>query len=63
MDSCIVLRTGLLKDGVLHVQAGAGIVADSEPAYEQRECEAKAGALIAAAREAVRIACAPGFGQ
>jgi len=63
MDSCIVLRTGLLKDGVLHVQAGAGIVADSEPAYEQRECEAKAGALISAAREAVRIACAPGFGQ
>lgn len=63
MDSCIVLRTGLLKDGVLHVQAGAGIVADSDPAYEQRECEAKAGALIAAAREAVAIAEAPGFGQ
>lgn len=63
MDSCIVLRTGLLKDGVLNVQAGAGIVADSEPAYEQRECEAKAGALIAAAREAIKIACAPGFGQ
>jgi anthranilate synthase component 1 len=63
MDSCIVLRTGLLKDGVLHIQAGAGIVADSEPAYEQRECEAKAGALIAAAREAVAIAREPGFGQ
>jgi anthranilate synthase component 1 len=63
MDSCIVLRTGLLKDGVLNVQAGAGIVADSEPAYEQRECEAKAGALIAAAREAIKIARAPGFGQ
>jgi anthranilate synthase component 1 len=45
------------------VQAGAGIVADSEPAYEQRECEAKAGALIAAAREAIKIARAPGFGQ
>jgi anthranilate synthase component 1 len=63
MDSCIVLRTGLLKDGVLHVQAGAGIVADSDPTSEQRECEAKAGALIAAAREAVAIAEAPGFGQ
>ncbi len=63
VDSCIVLRTGVVKDGVLHVQAGAGIVADSEPDYEQRECEAKAGALIAAAKEAVRVASEPGFGQ
>ncbi|MFN2100612.1 anthranilate synthase component I family protein [Altererythrobacter sp. MF3-039] len=63
LDSCIVLRTGVLKDGTLHVQAGAGIVADSDPEYEQRECEAKAGALIAAAREAMRVASEPGFGQ
>ena len=63
LDSCIVLRTGVLKDGVLHVQAGAGIVADSDPVYEQRECEAKAGALIAAAREAVRVAGDAGYGQ
>ncbi len=63
MDSCIVLRTGIVKDGVLHVQAGAGIVADSDPEYEQRECEAKAGALIAAAREALKIAGEAGFGQ
>jgi anthranilate synthase component 1 len=63
VDSCIVLRTGVLKDGILHVQAGAGIVADSVPAYEQRECEAKSGALFAAAREAVRVAGEPGFGQ
>ena len=63
VDSCIVLRTGVVKDGALHVQAGAGIVADSEAAYEQRECEAKAGALLAAAREAARIASEPGFGQ
>ena len=63
LDSCIVLRTGVVKDGMLHVQAGAGIVADSDPAYEQRECEAKAGALIAAAREAVRVAGEAGFGQ
>ena len=63
VDSCIVLRTGIVKDGVLHVQAGAGIVADSDPAYEQRECEAKAGALIAAAREAVRVASEATFGQ
>ncbi len=63
VDTCIVLRTGIVKDGVLHVQAGAGIVADSVPEYEQRECEAKAGALIAAAREAVRVAGEAGFGQ
>jgi anthranilate synthase component I len=63
VDSCIVLRTAVVKDGVMHVQAGAGIVADSDPASEQRECEAKAGALFAAAREAVRIAGVPGFGQ
>ena len=63
VDSCIVLRTGVLKDGVLHVQAGAGIVADSNPDYEQRECEAKSGALFAAAREAIRVAGELGFGQ
>jgi anthranilate synthase component 1 len=63
MDSCIVLRTALVKDGVMHVQAGAGIVADSDSAYEQRECEAKAGALFAAAREAAARASEAGFGQ
>jgi anthranilate synthase component I len=63
MDSCIVLRTAVIKDGIMHVQAGAGIVADSEPDYEGRECVAKAGALIAAAKEAVRVAGEAGFGQ
>ena len=63
MDSCIVLRTAIVKDGVMHVQAGAGIVADSNPDYEQRECEAKAGALIAAAREAVARSNEVGYGQ
>ena len=63
MDSCIVLRTAVVKDGMMHVQAGAGIVADSDPAYEQRECEAKAGALLAAAREAMARASGAGFGQ
>jgi len=63
MDSCIVLRTAVVKDGVMHVQAGAGIVADSDAAYEQRECEAKASALLAAAREAIRRAGEAGFGQ
>ena len=60
VDSCIVLRTAVVKDGVMHVQAGAGIVADSDPAYEAAECRHKAGALIAAAREAVEVASEPG---
>ena len=63
VDSCIVLRTAVLKDGVMHVQAGAGIVADSDPEYELAECRHKAGALIAAAKEAARIAAEPSFGQ
>ncbi|WP_086619950.1 anthranilate synthase component I [Erythrobacter tepidarius] len=63
LDSCIVLRTAVVKDGVMHVQAGAGIVADSDPDYELAECRAKAGALISAAREAVRVAGEPGYGQ
>ncbi|WP_108792355.1 anthranilate synthase component I [Erythrobacter sp. Alg231-14] len=63
VDSCIVLRTAVVKDGTMHVQAGAGIVADSDPEYELAECRAKAGALIAAAREAVRVASEPTFGQ
>lgn len=63
VDSCIVLRTAVVKDGVMHVQAGAGIVADSDPDYELAECKAKAGALIAAAREAADVAGEAGFGQ
>ena len=63
LDSCIVLRTAVVKDGIIHAQAGAGIVADSVAAAEQRECEAKAGAILAAARDAVARAAAPGFGQ
>jgi len=63
VDSCIVLRTAVIKDEVMHVQAGAGIVADSDPDYELAECHAKAGALFAAAREAVKLSSEPGFGQ
>ncbi len=63
MDSCIVLRTGIVKDGILHIQAGAGIVADSDPDYEQAECEAKAGALLAAAKEALHVAGEAEYGQ
>jgi anthranilate synthase component 1 len=56
MDTCIVLRTSVVKDGFMHVQAGAGIVYDSDAAYEQRECVNKAQALFRAAEEAVRFA-------
>jgi anthranilate synthase component 1 len=56
MDSCIVLRTALVKDGMVYVQAGAGIVADSDPEAEQVECQYKARALFKAAEEAVRFA-------
>jgi anthranilate synthase component I len=54
MDTCIALRTGVLKDNMLYVQAGAGIVADSDPASEDQECRNKAMALIRAAQEAMR---------
>ncbi|MEO1047553.1 MAG: anthranilate synthase component I [Pseudomonadota bacterium] len=63
VDSCIVLRTAVVKDEVMHVQAGAGIVADSDPDYELAECKAKAGALFAAAGEAVDWAKEARFGQ
>jgi anthranilate synthase component 1 len=63
LDTCIVLRTAIVKDGRMHVQAGAGIVADSDPAYEQRECLQKARALILAADEAMKFATAPKRGQ
>jgi anthranilate synthase component 1 len=48
MDTCIALRTIVLAGGVARIQAGAGIVADSEPAAEHRECLAKLAALEAA---------------
>jgi anthranilate synthase component 1 len=63
MDSCIVLRTSLVKDGVMYVQSGAGIVADSVPASEHRECQMKAKALFRAAEEAVRITSETERGQ
>jgi len=63
MDSCIVLRTALIKDGKMYVQAGAGIVADSDPAAEQQECINKAKALFRAAEEARRFASGAAKGQ
>jgi len=52
LDSCITIRTVVMKNGVAHVQAGAGIVADSVPRREYRECLSKAGALIEAIEQA-----------
>ncbi|MCB2011740.1 MAG: anthranilate synthase component I [Geminicoccaceae bacterium] len=56
MDTCIALRTGLVKDGKLYLQAGGGVVADSNPDAEYEESLNKARALIRAAEEAVRFA-------
>ncbi len=56
MDACITLRTAFVKDGVMHVQAGGGLVFDSVPENEQQECVNKAAALFRAAAEAVRFA-------
>jgi anthranilate synthase component I len=49
MDLAIAIRTGIVKDGMLYVQAAAGVVADSVPEMEWRETEAKARALVRAA--------------
>ena len=56
MDTCIALRTALVKDGVMHIQAGCGVVADSDPDTEYEECVNKARALFRAAEEAVKFA-------
>ena len=63
MDTCIVLRTALVKDGTMYVQAGAGIVADSVPESEFQETISKSKALLAAADEAVRYASRAKRGQ
>ena len=63
MDTCIVLRTAIIKNNTLYVQAGAGIVADSKPELEQLECENKARALFSAAEEALRYAGEARVGQ
>jgi anthranilate synthase component 1 len=56
LDTCIVLRTAIVKDGRMIVQAGCGVVADSDPAAEYQEILDKARALFRAAEEAVRFA-------
>jgi anthranilate synthase component 1 len=54
LDTCIHIRTVVVKDGVAHVQAGGGTVADAKPDYEFRESESKARAVL----EAVALAVA-----
>ncbi|MGH2896670.1 MAG: chorismate-binding protein, partial [Solirubrobacteraceae bacterium] len=54
LDTCIHIRTVVVKDGVAHVQAGGGTVADAKPDYEFRESEAKARAVL----EAIELAVA-----
>ena len=60
MDTCIALRTAIVKDGTMYVQAGCGVVADSDPEAEYQETCNKARALIRAAEEAVRFAAQRG---
>jgi anthranilate synthase component 1 len=52
MDLAIAIRTAVVKDGQIHVQAGAGIVADSDPDAEWQETQNKARALLRAAEMA-----------
>ncbi len=54
MNSCIALRTAVVKDNCIYIQAGAGIVADSSPESEANECRQKAQAIIMAANQAHR---------
>ena len=56
LDTCIALRTGVIADGKLHIQAGGGVVADSDPQAELEETRQKARALVRAAEEAIRFA-------
>jgi anthranilate synthase component 1 len=60
MDTCIGLRTAVVKDGMMYVQAGCGVVADSVPEAEYEETHQKARALMRAAEEAVRFAASGG---
>jgi anthranilate synthase component I len=53
LDTCINIRATFVRDGKAYLQAGGGVVADSNPDYENREAEAKAGAVM----DAIRLAC------
>ncbi|WP_432069736.1 anthranilate synthase component I [Streptomyces sp. AA1529] len=54
-DTAIAIRTALLRDGTAYVQAGAGVVADSDPEAEDTECANKAAAVLRAVRTAERL--------
>jgi len=55
MDMAIAIRTGVIREGVAHIQAGAGLVIDSVPETEQRECELKAAAMMRAVSTAATL--------
>jgi anthranilate synthase component I len=55
LDTCIAIRTAVIKDGVAYVQAGAGVVADSDPDSENQECLNKAAAVLQAISSANRM--------
>ncbi|MFZ5914227.1 MAG: anthranilate synthase component I family protein, partial [Pseudomonadota bacterium] len=63
MDNCIALRTAVVKNRTLYIQAGGGVVADSNPEAEYQETVTKAKAMVKAAEEAVRFASSAGRGQ
>jgi anthranilate synthase component 1 len=63
MDICIALRTGVVKDGTLYVQAGGGVVYDSDPAAEYQETVSKSKALMQAARDAALFVSPRGGGN
>ncbi len=60
MDTCIALRTAIVKDDTMYIQAGGGVVADSDPESEYQESWNKARALLRSAEEAVRFAARRG---
>jgi anthranilate synthase component 1 len=55
LDTAIAIRTALILDGTAYVQAGAGVVADSDPASENQECHNKAAAVLSAVHAANRL--------
>ncbi len=55
MDTCIAIRTVLIKNGTVYLQAGAGIVADSDPEREHVECVNKARGMLQALKRAERL--------
>jgi anthranilate synthase component 1 len=55
IDTCIAIRTALIHNGIAYVQAGAGVVADSDPESENQECLNKAAAVLGAINAANRL--------